>query len=199
MSNIGNHIIQIFKDDKPTVKEYLKIAINMIIFHRWLNNNNYKEIESNINNISYIKIDNDSIDNDINSVLTQIDNYSYNQSNFQITINLYSKIEKKFYIFSKPEGLWEKWNLLVTICDNKTLDKENKIRKYISYILKEINSEKDFMPDLKLNDFENVDNKNDKNTFNFPYEIKLTPEFEQQSIISIFKNMNIKDSFDKMV
>ena len=55
------------------------------------------------------------------------------------------------------------------------------------------------MPDLKLNDFENIDDKNDKNTFNFPYEIKLTPEFEQQSIISIFKNMNIKDSFDKMV
>ena len=199
MSNIGNHIIQIFKDDKSTVKEYLKIAINMIIFHRWLNNNSYVDIKSDINNISYIKIDNDSIDNDINSILSQIDNYSSNQSNFQITLKFFSKIEKKFYIFSKPEGLWEEWNLLVTICDNKTSDKENKIRKYIAYILKEINSEKDFMPDIKLNDFENVNDKTNKNTFNFPYQIELKPEFEQQSIIYIFKNINIKDSFDKMI
>ena len=199
MSNFGNHIIQIFKDDKPTVKEYLKIAINMIIFHRWLNNNSYVDIKSDINNISYIKIDNDSIDNDINSILSQIDNYSSNQSNFQITLKFFSKIEKKFYIFSKPEGLWEEWNLLVTICDNKTSDKENKIRKYIAYILKEINSEKDFMPDIKLNDFENVNDKTNKNTFNFPYQIELKPEFEQQSIIYIFKNINIKDSFDKMI
>ena len=199
MSNIGNHIIQIFKDDKPTVKEYLKIAINMIIFHRWLNNNNYIEIKSGINNISYIKIDSESLDNDINNILSQIENYSSNQSNFQITIKFYTKIEKKFYIFSKPQGLWEKWNLLVTISDNNSLDKENKIRKYISFIIKELNSEKDFMPDIKLNDFENVNDKNDGNNFDFPYEIVLTPEFEQQSIISIFKNINLKDSFDKMI
>ena len=52
------------------------------------------------------------------------------------------------------------------------------------------------MPDLKLNNFENVNDKKE-NGFDFPYEIKLTPEFEQQSIISIFKNMNLKDSLDK--
>ena len=37
MSNIDNHIVGIFQDDLETVKEFLKIAINTIIFNRWLN------------------------------------------------------------------------------------------------------------------------------------------------------------------
>ena len=37
MSNYDNHIVGIFQDDIETVKEFLKIAINTIFFHRWIN------------------------------------------------------------------------------------------------------------------------------------------------------------------
>ena len=40
MSNYDCHNIGIFQDDLETVKEFLKLAINTIFFHRWINNNN---------------------------------------------------------------------------------------------------------------------------------------------------------------
>ena len=55
MSNYGKHMIR-FKDDLSTIKEFLKIAINTIIYHRWLNNTNYTEELSNISNLSYMRI-----------------------------------------------------------------------------------------------------------------------------------------------
>ena len=201
MANFGNHTIPIFQDDILTVKEYLTIAINVIFYHRWLNNNNYIEEQSNINkNISYIKIKDDSLDKEINNLLSQIDNYFPNQNKFQITLNFYSRLVPQLYFFTKLEGLWEKWNFLIKISDNNSTDKESKIRKFISTIIKELNSGKDFMPDIELNDFENMNNINNKGkNSNFPFEIKISNEFDQQSMLSIFKNMDIKNSFNKMI
>ena len=55
------------------------------------------------------------------------------------------------------------------------------------------------MPDIELNDFENMNNINNKGkNSNFPFEIKISNEFDQQSMLSIFKNMDIKNSFNKM-
>ena len=201
MANFGNHTIPIFQDDILTVKEYLRIAINVVFYHRWLNNSNYYEEESDISkNISYLKINDESLEKDIQSLLKQIDGYISYQNKFQITLNFYTKLVTQLYFFQKTEGLWERWNFLVTVSDNNnnSLDKESKIRKFISTIIKELNTGKDFMPDIKLNDFEKCDNNNDKNS-NFPYEIKLSPEFDQQSMLTIFKNMDIKNSFNKMV
>ena len=201
MANFGSHTIPIFQDDISTVKEYLRIAINVVFYHRWLNNNNNYEEESNISkNITYLKIDDESLEKEIQSLLKQIDGYISYQNKFQITLNFYTKLVTQLYFFQKPEGLWERWNFLVTVSDNNNSpDKESKIRRFISAIIKELNAGKDFMPDIKLNDFEKCDNNNNDKNSNFPYEIKLSPEFDQQSMLTIFKNMDIKNSFNKMV
>ena len=214
MANYGNHTLPIFKDDIFTIKEYLKIAINIIFYHRWLNNNNVIE-EKSINDISYLKIDNHKLEKEINNLLSQLDkycekDYDYNddnqypnQYNLQIILNFYTKIVTQLYFFSKPEGLWEKWNFLVIVTDKSSEkeDKEAKIRKFVSIIIKELNSEKDFMPDIHLNEFEKINEKNSdsNNDSNFPFEMKITPDFEQSNMISIFQNMNIKGSFNKII
>ena len=198
MSNFGSHIMPIFEDDLETIKEYIKIALNIIFFHRWLNNNDYMEENSIINNISYIKIKNDSLEKKINDTLSQINNYTSKCQKLQITLSLYSNEYTNMFFMKKKEGLWEKWIFLVHISNKTSTDKEYKVRKYISNVIKELNSDKDFMPDLELNDFEdaNVINTNKKNLFLFPYEIGITQEFEQENILSVLKNMKIKDSFN---
>ena len=214
MATYGNHTLPIFKDDIFTIKEYLKIAINIIFYHRWLNNNNVIE-EKSINDISYLKIDNDTLEKEINNLLSQLDKYCQkdydynsdnqypNQYNLQIILNFYTKKVTQLLFWSKPEGLWEKWNFLVTVTDTSSEkeDKEAKIRKFVSIIIKELNSGKDFMPDIYLNEFENINEKNSdsNNDSNFPFEITITQEFEQSNMISIFQNMNIKGSFNKII
>ena len=198
MSNFGKHIMPIFEDDLETIKEYIKISLNIIFFHRWLNNNNYKEENSIINNISYMKINDDTLEKKIDGVLSQITSFSSKNQKLQITLSLYSNESTHLFFYKKKDGLWEKWIFLVTVSNNSSIEKENKIRKYLSNVIKELNSEKDFMPDLELNDFEdaNVKNTYNKNLFLFPYEISISQEFEQENILSVLKNMNIKDSFN---
>ena len=76
MSNFGNHTITIFEDDLYTVKEYLKIALNTVFYHRWLKNNDYTEEESSINNIYYLKINKKSLQEEIKELLKKIENLS---------------------------------------------------------------------------------------------------------------------------
>ena len=198
MSNFGNHIMPIFEDDLETIKEYIKIALNIIFFHRWLNNNNYTEENSIINNISYMKINDNTLEKKIDETLSQITSFSSKNQKLQITLSLYTSETTHFFLYKTKDGLWEKWIFLITISNNSSVEKEKKIRKYLSNIIKELNSEKDFMPDLELNDFEdaNVINTNNKNLFLFPYDISISQEFEQENILSVLKNMNIKDSFN---
>ena len=71
------------------------------------------------------------------------------------------------------------------------------MRTFISMIIKKLNTDKDFMPEVDLEEFGNIGNneiQNDKNCTNFPYELSLNKEFEQNSIINIVKN----SSFDKI-
>ena len=35
MANIGNYDIPLFEDDVESIKEFFKIAVNTIIYHRW--------------------------------------------------------------------------------------------------------------------------------------------------------------------
>ena len=96
---------------------------------------------------------------------------------------------KRYFIYENLEGLWETWNFLVIISDKNSKDKETKIRRFISYILKELNDEKDFMPDIDVNLEQFTSNNSDSNNkFKFPFEIKVNTDFEQTSILSIINN-----------
>ena len=64
-------------------------------------------------------------------------------------------------------------------------------------IIKKLNTDKDFMPEIDLEEFgynEDNDIQKDINCSNFPYGLSINKEFEQNSIINIVKN----SSFDKI-
>ena len=196
MSNYDLHTVGIFQDDLETVKEYLNIAINTIFFHRWLNNINYTSEKSSINNISYIKMKDFYLKDNIKSILNKISSLSPSSKNFQINLTFYTnKTDILFGWFQRKE-IWEKWNILVIVSEKGSKDKENNVRKFINIIINELNSEKDFMPDINLPDFDQIDNmgNNINKNGDFPYEIKVNKEFEQDSMIKIFK----KNSFNRI-
>ena len=197
MSNYDNHIVGIFQDDIETVKEFLKIAINTIFFHRWINNNNYICETSLIKDISYMKIEDNDLQKDLDNLLNNITTYySKSYQKFQIDLDFYTKNQGFLLgLFQKKESCWEKWNILIKIVEEGSKDKGTKLRNFLSRILKQLNTDKDFMPEINLDNFEDMDinnKKENKNNFNFPYEIKLNKEFEQESFIKLFK----KRAFD---
>jgi hypothetical protein len=199
MSNVvTDHTLEIFEDDVMTIKEYLKISLYTIFFHRWLNNNNYTDQESSINNISYKKIQNDLLEKEINNLINNVDSYSENYNKLQITVNIYTKETRSYFFYTKKEGLWEKWNFLIKIINNGSSDKEDKVRKYVSKVIRELNVNLNNMPDIDLDDFENINdiNNNDIKSNNFPFDININTEFDQDSILSIFKNLNVRDSYN---
>ena len=195
MSNYDSHIIGVFQDDLETVKEFLKIAINTIFFNRWITNNNYICEKSVIKDISYMKINDDSLQKDIEDILTKITSQSESCNKFQINIDFYARNEGIFLgLFQKKKNCWEKWNILVIVSEQGSTDKELKMRKNISNVIKHLNTDKDFMPDINLEEFEgddNLDKKNENNSFNFPYEISINKDFEQKSFINVYKNWSI--------
>ena len=96
-----------------------------------------------------------------------------------INFNFYTEKVKRYLIYESLEGLWETWNFLVIISDKNTKDKETKMRRFISYILKELNDEKSYMPniDINLDQFTSNDSNSDKKS-KFSFEIKVNPDFE---------------------
>ena len=61
MTNYGNYEIPVFvniiiikEDDINTLKEFLRISLHTIFFHRWLGENNFEDVESQFSNISYV-------------------------------------------------------------------------------------------------------------------------------------------------
>ena len=124
---------------------------------------------------------------EIKELFKKLENLSKSNNKFQITLNFYTKKISKFFLYESLEGLWETWNFLVTISDKSSKDKEAKIRRFISDILKELNDEKDFMPDIDI-DLNQFNNSNINNETKFPFEIKLNTDFEEASIISILNN-----------
>ena len=185
MSHYDSHIIGIFQDDSETVKEFLKIAINTIFFNRLLNNNKYICENSAIKNISYMKIEDDSLQKDIGNKLNELSSLSKHYQKFQINLDFYTAYQGGIFGFFKKKGnIWEQWSILVIITEKGSKDKESNMRKIISNILNEVNTNKDFMPDMKLKSFENLsnmDNKEENNdNCNIPYEITIKTEFEQK-------------------
>ena len=62
MANFGNYDIPLFEDDIQTIKEFFRIALNTIVFHRWLGESKFEDTESIFSNITYVKIKNEYIE-----------------------------------------------------------------------------------------------------------------------------------------
>ena len=48
------YIILTKEDDINTLKEFLRISLHTIFFHRWLGENCFEDVESQFSNISYV-------------------------------------------------------------------------------------------------------------------------------------------------
>ena len=55
MTNYGNYDIPVFEDDLYTIKEFIRISLHTIFFHRWLGENQFEDVESQFSNIYYVK------------------------------------------------------------------------------------------------------------------------------------------------
>lgn len=186
MTNFGKYDIPLFEDDLTTIKEYFRIALNTIFFHRWLGQTNYEDAKSIFNNITYIKIPNESFQKTIDSTISQIEKNIHRSKGCLIQINFYQKKVNKFYIIQELENLWESWRFLFTLKQTSevlTLQKENKIRDFLSFILDKLNDKYDFMPD-----FDTEDTKLPEETF--PYEIIINSNLSEKDLITYPKACN---------
>ena len=64
MSDCAEYTIS-FEDEILEIKEILELSLNIIFFHRYLGNNNYEETQSKLNNISYVKVKNQKLSNEL--------------------------------------------------------------------------------------------------------------------------------------
>jgi len=56
------YIFNVIKeDDINTIKEFLRISLHTIFFHRWLGETKFEDVESQFSNISYVCLINNSI------------------------------------------------------------------------------------------------------------------------------------------
>ena len=188
MSYFDSHTIGIFENELLTVQEFIKVAINTIMFNRWIINNNYICQSSAINNISYMKIEDDKLEKSIKDILDDISRLSKSNQRVQIDLDFYTQSQGFFSVFFQSKAYWEKWNILVIITDKGSQNKESYMRKFITKILNELNTDKDYMPDIKLENFEDIaENKNDKNKdFKFPYDVKVNTGFDY----NVFRNFS---------
>ena len=142
MSDIAEYTIILFENDISELKEILEMFLNLILFHRNLSNNDYEDAQGKLTNITYVKLKNETLNQEIMNIINEIEKlfskepklYGYN-----LSLSFFEKSEKK-------ENPWEKWNF-ISIFDKKEelskkneikndksdsdSDKENKIREYM--------------------------------------------------------------------
>lgn len=147
MANYGNYEIPVFEDDINTIKEFLRISLHTIFFHRWLGEDNFEDIESQFSNISYVKLKNPELDKIIESNITNFEKNMLKVSKAQIILNFYQKKVSKFYIMEELVNMWESWKLFFIVKKdnsetlhelNNSKQKENKIREYLYFILEKV-------------------------------------------------------------
>ena len=187
MTNFGKYDIPIFKDDLTTIKEYFRIALNTIFFHRWLGQTNYIDTKSIFNSITYIKIQNDAFQKAIDSTLSQLEKSIHRSKSCMIQINFYQKKVNKFYIIQELENLWESWRFLFIVNPHSemlTLQKESKIREYLAFILDKLNDKYDFMPDFDPEDTSMLPEET------FPYEIIINSNVSDKEFMAYPKELN---------
>ena len=196
MANFGDYQIPHFEDDLPTIKEFLRIVLNTIFFHRWIGETNFEDCDSIFPNITYVKIKNENLQKTIESKISLLEKSIIKTQHAQVILNFYEKKVKKFFLYDEFSNLWESWKFLFIIkkekkdsSDNdkdKDMEKEISIRNYLSFILQKLNDKIDYMPNFSM------DVKLPEETF--PFEIIINTEMKENDLISIIKDMNIKNA-----
>lgn len=192
MANYGNYDLPFFQDDIPSIKEFLRISLNIIFYHRWLGETNFEDTESSFPNISYIKLNNDALQKIIESKIEEIGKILQKNNKAQVILNFYQKRES-FLFKTELVGLWESWKFLFEVKKEEDIneqkndsEKENTIRKYIFDIIGKLNDKFDFMPDFNVEDV----SKLPKETF--PYEIIIKSDLTDSDFINLLKNLSSK-------
>ena len=193
MANFGDYQIPHFEDDLITINEFLRIVLNTIFFHRWIGETNFEDCDSIIPNITYVKIKNENLQKTIESKISLLEKNIIKTQHAQVILNFYEKKVKKFFLYEELSNIWESWTFLFIIkneqndfSDNDNSNKENKIRKYLSFVLQKLNDKIDFMPNFSM------ETKLPEETF--PYEIVINTEMKENDLMSIIKDMNIKNA-----
>ena len=166
MSEIGEYTIILFENNISDLKEILEISLNIIFFHRNLSNINYIDAQSKFTNITYVKLKNENLSNEISNIINELEvNLKKDKLyGYQLTLSFFEIKEKN----KNMENPWEKWNFLLIkskneedkekkneIKDNETdsdIDKENKVREYIFKIIEKLNDKGNYMPNVNLDD-----------------------------------------------
>ena len=146
MANYGTYQIPHFEDDLPTINEFLRIVLNTIFFHRWIGETNFEDCDSIFPNITYVKIKNENLQKTIESKISLLEKNIIKTQHAQVILNFYEKKVKKFFLYEELSNIWESWTFLFIIkneqndfSDNDNSNKENKIRKYLSFVLQKLN------------------------------------------------------------
>ena len=193
MANYGTYQIPHFEDDLPTINEFLRIVLNTIFFHRWIGETNFEDCDSIFPNITYVKIKNENLQKTIESKISLLEKNIIKTQHAQVILNFYEKKVKKFFLYEELSNIWESWTFLFIIkneqndySDNDNSNKENKIRKYLSFVLQKLNDKIDFMPNFSM------ETKLPEETFT--YEIVINTKMKENDLMSIIKDMNIKNA-----
>ena len=206
MSTHGEYTIISNEDEIMQIRENLEISLNIIFFHRYLGNNNYEDVQSNINKISYVKLKNEKISKEIDNIINQIENnFKNNNKDFgqQLTLSFYDKNENK----KELKNPWEIWNFILILSKNEDLkskedlndkkeisndDRENKMREYIFNIIEKLNDKDDYMPNVILDD-------KSLNEETFPFDFKINKILTKENYLSIFDHFVKKDKSNIIV
>lgn len=194
MANYGNYDIPLFEDDIQTIKEFFRIVLNTIFFHRWLGETKFEDTESIFSNITYVKIKNDNLQKLIENNISLLEKNIIKSNRVQVSLKFYQKKIQKFYIMQELSNLWEKWEFLFAIKKNNDVintQKENKIREYLCFVLEKLNDKFDFMPDFE------IDSQLPEETF--PFEININSNISDDDFLSLIKDMSIKSALKEDV
>ena len=179
MNSYAKYELPVFVDEVQIIKEVIRITLNTIFYHRYLGEKNFKDVESSISYIYYIKLDNDKIEKEIEKQLDLIEKAILKKGNVQIVLNFYQKKIKQYYLLEKLDNLWESWSMFFMLNNNnnapvqKKIPKETKVRDYLFNIITLINDKYDYMPDVNENINLNNNYKSDEGVSMFPYEVSI--------------------------
>ena len=203
MSDCAEYTIS-FEDEILEIKEILELSLNIIFFHRYLGNNNYEEAQSQLNNISYVKVKNEKLSNELTNNINEIENNFKNNNQYaqQLTLYFYEK-EKNKKDLKNP---WEIWNFILILSKKEEVkdkndlnnkitdlddDKENKIRKYIFKIIEKLNDKENYMPNININD-----NSLEEETFS--HNINIDKIYTKEDYLSLL-NHYIKKNQENVI
>ena len=205
MSNYGEYTIIYFEEDILQIKEILEIFLNIIFFHRYLASKYFEDVQSKLNNISYVKIKNEKLSKDLINNINEIENnfkQNLNQYAQRLTLSFYEKNKSK----KEKQNPWEIWNFILILSNKEELigkksvnykkeeiedDKENNIRKFIFKIIEKLNDKDNYMPNINLND-------NSLSDGIFAYDFKIENVSTKEDYLTLF-NLFVKKNQENVI